>query len=90
MQASRSRMRQAHPRPVASHQDRRRPLEITHPRIQAKISATPPDADSAAVGLAVMAMLERSWLMARHNEISSMSREAVLNAIIELMWRMVY
>ena len=34
VQASRSRMRQANPRPAASHQNRRRPLEITHPRIQ--------------------------------------------------------
>ncbi len=34
-QASRLRMRQAHPRPIASHQDRRQPREITDPRIQA-------------------------------------------------------
>jgi AcrR family transcriptional regulator len=54
----------------------------------AKIAATPPDADAAALGLAVMAMLERSWLMIRHNEITSVSREAAVNAIVELMWRM--
>jgi hypothetical protein len=27
-------------------------------------------------------------LMIRHNEISSVSREAAVNAIVELMWRM--
>jgi peptidoglycan/LPS O-acetylase OafA/YrhL len=32
-------MRQAHPRPAPSHQSRRRPLEITDPRIQAKLIA---------------------------------------------------
>jgi AcrR family transcriptional regulator len=54
-----------------------------------KSSAAPSDVDPAAIGLAVMAMLERSWLMARHSEISSMSRDAVLAALTELIWRMV-
>jgi AcrR family transcriptional regulator len=54
----------------------------------AKIAVTPPDAESAAVGMAVMAMLERSWLMVRHNEISSVSRDAAVIAIVELLLRM--
>lgn len=55
----------------------------------AKIAATPPAVDPAAMGLAVMAMLERSWLMVRHSEISSLSRDAVLAAATELIWRTV-
>lgn len=54
----------------------------------AKIAATPPQADSFAVGLAVMAMLERSWLMVGHNEIPSMSRETMVTAVSELIARM--
>jgi len=54
----------------------------------AKIAATPPQADSFAVGVVVMAMLERSWLMAQHDEIPAMSRDTVLGALAELMFRM--
>jgi AcrR family transcriptional regulator len=54
----------------------------------AKIGATPPQADAAAIGLTVMAMLERSWLMTHNNKTSSVSREDVLNANVELMCRM--
>jgi AcrR family transcriptional regulator len=54
----------------------------------AKIAATPPQVDSFAVGVVVMAMLERSWLMAQHNEIPSMSRDTVLSAVAELISRM--
>lgn len=43
----------------------------------AKLSTTSPHADSAAIGLALMAMLERSWLMCQHNEIPSISRDTV-------------
>ena len=39
----------------------------------AKIAATPLRVDAAATGLAVMAMLERSWLMVRHNEVAAVS-----------------
>jgi AcrR family transcriptional regulator len=53
----------------------------------AKIAATPPTVDPAAMGLAVMGMLERSWLMARHNEMASIPRGAVLEAAAELIWR---
>jgi hypothetical protein len=41
----------------------------------AKIAATPPQADSFAAGPVVMAMLDSSWLMAQHAEITSMSRD---------------
>ena len=57
-------------------------------RIQ-KIATTPPTTDLAAIGLAVMAMLERSWLMVRHSEVASMPSEAVLPAISEVIWRLV-
>jgi AcrR family transcriptional regulator len=55
----------------------------------AKIAPTPPDLDPVATGLVVMAMLERSWLMVRHNEIPSTTRQAVLMAATEMLWRMV-
>jgi AcrR family transcriptional regulator len=55
----------------------------------AKIAPTPPDLDPAATGLVVMAMLERSWLMVRHSEIASTTREAVLMSATEMLWRMV-
>jgi AcrR family transcriptional regulator len=53
----------------------------------AKIASTPPTADAAAAGLAVMAMLERSWLMVQHNEVSAVTRGDVLAAAAELIWR---
>jgi AcrR family transcriptional regulator len=53
----------------------------------AKIAATPPTADAAATGLAVMAMLERSWLMVQHNEVSAIPRGDVLAAAAEFIWR---
>jgi AcrR family transcriptional regulator len=55
----------------------------------AKIAPTPPDLDPLATGLVVMAMLERSWLMVRHNEIPSTTRQAVLMAATEMLWRTV-
>ena len=55
----------------------------------AKIAPTPPDIDPVATGLVVMAMLERSWLMVRHNEIPSTTRQAVLMAAAEMLWRLV-
>jgi AcrR family transcriptional regulator len=54
-----------------------------------KVAVTPLDADPAATGLAVMAMLERSWLMVSHNEIALVARGAVLAATTELLWRTV-
>ncbi|MDX6295908.1 MAG: hypothetical protein QOH50_5131 [Kribbellaceae bacterium] len=55
----------------------------------AKLAPTPPDLDLVATGLVVMAMLERSWLMVCHNEIPSTTRQAVLMASTEILWRMV-
>jgi AcrR family transcriptional regulator len=55
----------------------------------AKLSAIPPEVDSAAIGLATMAMLERSWLMAQHNEIPTMSQDMVVAALAELISRLV-
>jgi AcrR family transcriptional regulator len=55
----------------------------------AKLAPTPPDLDPVATGLVVMAMLERSWLMVCHNEIPSTTRQAVLTAATEMLWRMV-
>jgi AcrR family transcriptional regulator len=54
----------------------------------AKLSTTPPKADSVAIGLTVMAMLERSWLMVHHNEIPSVSRDTVVAAQAELIARL--
>jgi AcrR family transcriptional regulator len=55
----------------------------------AKLAPAPPDLDPVATGLVVMAMLERSWLMVQHNEIPSTTRQAVLTAATEMLWRMV-
>ncbi|MDM3973358.1 TetR/AcrR family transcriptional regulator [Mycobacterium marseillense] len=55
----------------------------------AKMAPTPPDLDPVASGLVIMAMLERSWLMVRHNEIPSMTRQSVLIAATEMLWRTV-
>ena len=55
----------------------------------AKLAPTPPDLDPVATGLVTMAMLERSWLMVQHNEIPSTTRQAVLTAATEMLWRMV-
>jgi AcrR family transcriptional regulator len=55
----------------------------------AKIAPAPPDLDPVATGLVVMAMLERSWLMVQHNEIASATRQAVLAAATEMLWRTV-
>jgi AcrR family transcriptional regulator len=53
----------------------------------AKMAPTWVDVDPSATGLVVMAMLERSWLMVRHNEIAAMSRAAVCTAAAEMLWR---
>ncbi|GAB4958290.1 hypothetical protein MAHJHV55_01610 [Mycobacterium avium subsp. hominissuis] len=55
----------------------------------AKMAPTPPDLDPLATGLVIMAMLERSWLMVRHNEVPSTTRQAVLMAATEMLWRTV-
>jgi AcrR family transcriptional regulator len=55
----------------------------------AKLAPMPPHVDPVAAGLVVMAMLERSWLMVRHNEIASTTRQAVLMVATEMLWRMV-
>ena len=54
----------------------------------AKIAVSPPAADAAATGLAVMAMLERSWLI-QHNGMSEIPRDDVLAAATELLWRLI-
>ncbi|MGV0037267.1 TetR/AcrR family transcriptional regulator [Mycobacterium paraffinicum] len=55
----------------------------------AKMAPAPPDLDPVATGLVIMAMLERSWLMVRHNEVPSTTRQAVLMAATEMLWRTV-
>lgn len=54
----------------------------------AKIASTPLTVD-AATGLAVMAMLERSWLMVQHNAVAAVSRDDMLAATSELILRSV-
>jgi AcrR family transcriptional regulator len=53
----------------------------------AKMAPGSVDVDPAATGLVVIAMLERSWLMVRHNEIAAMPRSAVLAAATDVLWR---
>jgi AcrR family transcriptional regulator len=47
----------------------------------------PSSVDPAATGLVVMAMLERSWLMVSHQELSAMPRGAVMAAAAGMLWR---
>ncbi|OBI44828.1 TetR/AcrR family transcriptional regulator [Mycobacterium sp. E796] len=54
----------------------------------AKLSARPPAADPVALGLSVMAMLDRTWLMVQHNEIPSASRDGVVLALSEMIARL--
>ncbi|OBI38163.1 TetR family transcriptional regulator [Mycobacterium sp. E1386] len=54
----------------------------------AKLAARPPDAEPPALGLSVMAMLDRSWLMVQHNEIPSASRDSVILALSEMIARL--
>ncbi|MGV0793234.1 TetR/AcrR family transcriptional regulator [Mycolicibacterium sp. XJ1819] len=54
-----------------------------------KIAATAPDADTAATGLAVMALLERSWSMVQHDAPSAVPRIEILAAVSEVVWRLV-
>jgi AcrR family transcriptional regulator len=71
---------------VAVARSHRRTAQALGQRI-AKIAATPPTAEAAATGVAVMAMLERAWLMVQHNDVSSIGRADVLAATAELIWR---
>jgi AcrR family transcriptional regulator len=66
----------------------RRAATVLGQRI-AKIAATPPVADATPTGLAVMALLERSWLMAHNDNVSATPRSEVLAATSELVWRTV-
>ena len=52
-----------------------------------KLAAEPPSADAAAAGLAVMAMLERSWQMVQHREVSAIPGRDVRSAVAEFIWR---
>ncbi|OBG92428.1 TetR family transcriptional regulator [Mycobacterium sp. E136] len=54
----------------------------------AKAASRPPASDAAATGLAVMAMLERSWLI-QHNRVSDVAADDVRAAVSELIWRLV-
>jgi AcrR family transcriptional regulator len=73
---------------AARARSHRRTAEALGDRI-AKLSAAPSDVEPSAIGLAIMAMLERSWLMAQHNEIPTMSRDTVVTALTELITRLV-
>lgn len=55
----------------------------------AKIAAAPPPIDAAATGVAVMALLERSWSMVQQDAVSAVPRRAVIAAASEVVWRLV-
>ncbi|TPG36434.1 TetR/AcrR family transcriptional regulator [Mycolicibacterium hodleri] len=71
---------------AAVARSRRRTATTLGERI-VKMSPSAVDVDPAATGLVVMAMLEQSWQMVRHNDIASMSRSTVLAAATDLLWR---
>jgi AcrR family transcriptional regulator len=53
----------------------------------AKVAATTPEADSHAMGLTVMAMVERTWFMQRYDE-SSPADKAAKAALCEVLFRL--
>jgi AcrR family transcriptional regulator len=54
----------------------------------AKLAVRPPEAEAVALGLSVMAMVDRTWLMVQHNEIPSASRDGVVLALSEMIARL--
>ncbi|MCV7282438.1 TetR/AcrR family transcriptional regulator [Mycolicibacterium flavescens] len=54
----------------------------------AKAASRPPASDAAATGVAVMATLERSWLM-QHNRVCDVPADEVRAAVSEVIWRLV-
>jgi AcrR family transcriptional regulator len=72
---------------AAAARSHRRTARTLGQRI-AKIAATPPAVEAAAMGLAVMAALERSWLI-QHNQVSEIGRDEVVAAATELIWRLI-
>ena len=53
----------------------------------AHVAQTPVTTDPAATGLVVMAMLDQSWQLSRHDDIATIPRAAVLAAATDLLWR---
>jgi AcrR family transcriptional regulator len=54
----------------------------------AEMSGSPLHADPAALGVVVMAMLERSWSLIQHRDVACASRDSVVQALTELIERM--
>lgn len=54
----------------------------------AKAASRPLTSDAAATGLAVMATLERSWLI-QHNRVCDVRGDEVRAAVSEVIWRLV-
>ncbi|MEZ0351952.1 TetR/AcrR family transcriptional regulator [Mycobacterium sp. pR1184] len=54
----------------------------------AKLSARPPEAEPTALGVSVMAMLDRTWLTVQHNEVPAASRDSVVFALSEMIARL--
>ncbi len=69
---------------AATARSYRRTTEALGKRI-VNVTRTPLRSDPQSLGLVVMAMIERSWLLAQHEEVASTSREDIIGALCEVL-----
>jgi AcrR family transcriptional regulator len=69
---------------AATTRSYRRTTEALGQRI-IRVTPTPLRSDPYSLGLVVMAMIERSWLLAQHEEMASTSREEIIAALCEVL-----
>jgi AcrR family transcriptional regulator len=69
---------------AATTRSYRRTTEALGQRIM-KVTAMPLRSDPHSLGLVVMAMIERSWLLAQHKEMASTSRGEITAALCEVL-----
>ena len=69
---------------AATTRSYRRTTEALGQRI-IRVTPTPLRSDPYSLGLVVMAMIERSWLLAQHEEMASTSCEEIIAALCEVL-----
>jgi AcrR family transcriptional regulator len=69
---------------AATARSYRRTAEALGQRI-IKVAPSPLSSDSHSLGLVVMSMIERSWLLATHEEMTSAPREDIISALGEVL-----
>lgn len=69
---------------AATARSYRRTTEALGQRI-IKVTSAPLQSDPHSLGLVVMAMIERSWLLTQHEEMASTSREEIVATLCEVL-----